>query len=100
MAVDKDGRTPLHAAVQGGLGYVKFLVDRGADVKAADKDGRTPLHDAARAGSVGAVRLLLDKGADVKAADKDGRTPLYAIVALVGGTSGISWIQGRFDSGG
>jgi ankyrin repeat protein len=57
MAVDKDGRTPLHAAVQGGLGYVKFLVDSGADVKAADKDGRTPLHDAARAGSVGLTKV-------------------------------------------
>jgi ankyrin repeat protein len=61
-----DGTTVLMAAAAYGDGFhqVKFLVEKGADVKAESKVGRTALSSAVRAGNVDAVRLLLKAGAD------------------------------------
>ena len=43
-AADATGRTPLHAAAQGGqLALAKLLLDRGADVNAEEGGGLTPL---------------------------------------------------------
>lgn len=54
-AVDEDGATPLHEAVQvNNLELVKLLLDKNADINKPDNDGYTPLHVAARSN-----RLLL-----------------------------------------
>ncbi|WP_406832882.1 MULTISPECIES: RHS repeat-associated core domain-containing protein [unclassified Wolbachia] len=71
--------TPLHlAASSGKLDVVKYLVDKGADVKVKDNYGETSLHSSS--GKLDVVKYLVDKGADVNAKDNNGKTPL----ALVG----------------
>jgi ankyrin repeat protein len=60
--------TPLMAAcLSGDLDVVRFLVDRGADVKARNRLGFTALHGAALSGDAVMVGLLLDRGADPNA---------------------------------
>jgi ankyrin repeat protein len=61
----------------GNLDVVKYLVEKGADVKAANNYGNTPLHLAADNCNLDIVKYLLEKGADVKAANKVGNTPLH-----------------------
>ncbi len=71
-----DGRTPLHWAARGvHLEVLRFLVDRGADVRAADANGLTPLHITASRGHLEASRLLVEKGAPVDAKSAGGATP-------------------------
>lgn len=69
----------LVAAVrgQGDLGFVEWLVARGAGVDVPDDAGRTPLSWAAGEGAEELVDYLLAKGADVKSTDRLGRTPLH-----------------------
>ncbi len=79
-ATDKHGNTPLNNAVQANLfGCVKFLLDKGADLK-ADCDGMSPLHHACERGNPHFVRLLIEKGADINAADDLGSTALHSAV--------------------
>ena len=81
----KDGRTPLHEAVNFLSGEViSRFIDLGADVHAVDNQGLTPLHDAAFRGNVSAIKALKEKGANIYAQDKDGDTPLH-MVGLNGG---------------
>jgi uncharacterized protein len=74
---DKDGRTPLHLAVN--RKRAELLLAHGANVNARDKDGRTPLHDAALTGYKDVVAVLLAAKADVNAADEGGATPLLLV---------------------
>ena len=41
---------------------MKYLVEKGADVKAPNNDGRTPLHWAAEKGRLDVVKYLEQKG--------------------------------------
>ena len=79
-ARDKDGRTPLHVAVESGhrhTGMVKFLLETGANVEARDRHGRTPLHMATcGACCIEHVDLLLVHGAKVDALTDAGETPI------------------------
>jgi ankyrin repeat protein len=87
-----DGCTPLHAASGACVpptcrplpppdpAIVKFLLDKGADPKAADARGRTALHGLVARGEGALVRSLLDRGAEVNAKDQRGRTPLHRAV--------------------
>lgn len=87
---DRFGRTALgHAANEGKLEAVQFLLTRGADPNASDARGITPLMLAASAASASRcvygrakadtrlVRALLASGADVHARDERGRTALF-----------------------
>lgn len=74
-ARDRQGRTPLHEAVQCGRETaVRALMVAGANVTAVRKGGLTALHDAARLGHVKIAELLLDGGADPHAMSKSQRT--------------------------
>jgi len=97
----RQGRTPLHEAVDAGrYKTARLLIAAGANVNATDYEGNTPLseapvnseifnllrkhgakkslHGAAAEGDIDQVRLLISKGADVNA-KSDGRllTPMY-----------------------
>jgi ankyrin repeat protein len=73
-AVDKEGRTPLHAAATDNCGAatVKVLLAAKASPSAVDKEGCTPLHAAAANLSAEAVWLLLAAGASTTVADNGG----------------------------
>jgi ankyrin repeat protein len=90
----RDGITPLMAAVGAGAGSVdtrgKFrteldavataeaLLAAGAGIDVRDARGRTALHHAAAIGYTDVVALLAARGADLSAQDADGVTPLDA----------------------
>jgi uncharacterized protein len=86
------GRTPLHAAAEGGkVQCARFLIEQGADVNARDNlHSWTPLFPAASdtgksspADALDCVRLLLARGADPNAKDTHRRqTPLYDVCSL------------------
>jgi ankyrin repeat protein len=96
---DRDGRTPLSYAAEGGHeGVVKLLLKSSADfvrphvslamarlllVNSKDTSDRTPLLYAARGGHEAVVKLLLTTDqAIVNPKDRSGRTPLlYAVMS-------------------
>uniref|UniRef100_A0A7S0GNU7 Uncharacterized protein n=1 Tax=Amorphochlora amoebiformis TaxID=1561963 RepID=A0A7S0GNU7_9EUKA len=78
-AVDRDGDSCLHYAVQGGnIATVKYLVrKRGILLDAVNRIGRTPLYYACRKGNVEITRLLVNSKAKLEASEKMfGMTPL------------------------
>jgi ankyrin repeat protein len=86
-----EGQTTLHLAAECGYyNIVRFLLDRGADVKAQDKHHATPLHlilgnwpprNTEELKDV--AILLIESGADVHIRNDRGQTPLH--VAVEGG---------------
>ncbi|MFN8180081.1 MAG: ankyrin repeat domain-containing protein [bacterium] len=78
-AADRQGETPLHAAVERGrLDATRILLSRGARVDVADEYGTTPLH---RADGARVAELLLDASAPLDPPDREGRTPLHQAIA-------------------
>jgi len=77
-ALDSDGQTALHYAVQHGTGLttVQLLLAAGAAVDATDHDGFTPLHMAAAVGGTAVCAALTAAGASAQARSADGDTPL------------------------
>jgi ankyrin repeat protein len=72
------GYTPLqYAAFKGNKEVVKFLVSKGADLKAKDQFRVTVLHYAVLGGNKEIVEFFLAKGASINAKSEDGITPLY-----------------------
>ncbi|RTE69963.1 hypothetical protein BHE90_015649 [Fusarium euwallaceae] len=78
---NKDGKTPLHLALEAGRNStIQLLLEKGAkkSINLADRHGKTPLHLAATARH-STVQLLLEQGAQesINLADEDGKTPLH-----------------------
>jgi uncharacterized protein len=72
-----NGITPLMKALYGTHEDIaRWLVERGADVRARAASGETALHVAAAYASADMVRFLLDRGADVNAATDSGGSAL------------------------
>ena len=71
------GWTPLHhAANNGHLSVVEYLVNQKADINAKNKYEETPLHYAAEKGHLRVVEYLVNQKADINAKNKQGKTPL------------------------
>jgi ankyrin repeat protein len=82
-AKDKNGLTPLHWAVQGGVGNVdlaRLLVEHGADATAWDNDRSTPLHWLVkrRWGKVDFTPLLDQQGDGAIVQNWDRSIPRYS----------------------
>jgi ankyrin repeat protein len=76
-AVDGDGSTALHWAVQAdNLDLSKALLAAGAQASAADRYGVTPLALAAQNGSTAAIEMLIKAGANPNAVTTAGETIL------------------------
>lgn len=75
---DKNGKTPLHLAVEEDHKDVaEFLINHGADVNARDESGSAPLDLALSSYHyMDVAQLLVDKDANVNAATNNGTTPL------------------------
>jgi hypothetical protein len=99
-AANRHGAEPLHYAVDGDPGSVRWnpasqretvecLVKLGADPNAVDRNGTAPLHRAVRNRCAAAVKALLDLGADPRAANGSGSTAWQL----------AHWTTGRGGSG-
>lgn len=77
---DKDGHTPVFAAMFGSPGLVNDVIDMGASLESKDNLGYTPLISAALLGYPQAVDTLLQKGADINARNNDGQTAVLVSV--------------------
>ena len=74
---DNAGWTPLGEAVgNANIGYVKILVDAGANLNHRNDKGETPLIAASCHGFLDIIEFLLDKGAKVDIKSKEGDTAL------------------------
>ncbi|KAJ4425830.1 hypothetical protein ANN_27456 [Periplaneta americana] len=71
------GISPIFAAAKEVNGFVRLLMDKGADVNACNNVGETPIFVAARGGNVD-LRLVMDKGADVIACNYFGESLIFA----------------------
>ena len=77
------GETALHFVTRDRDGpWMRYLIEKGADVNQRDKEGVTPLIIAAEQRYTDGVRLLLAAGADVNLANRNGETPLIKAVHL------------------
>lgn len=94
--VDKNGRTPLHTAMQyGGKAMIDWLLTNHANPNTVDNVGATPLHVLLQPNrsapavlptrspnpltiedQCAIIQRLIDSGADVNARDRSGNTPL------------------------
>jgi ankyrin repeat protein len=68
----------MYAAEGGNLDVVKFLIEKGLDVRARSKSGWTALFSASAGGNLDVVKFLVEEGLDAKARDKIGGTVLMA----------------------
>lgn len=76
-----DGSTPLHIVVaKRNSSWLRFLLDKGADMNVGDRNGDTPLIIAARSGYGEGVAQLLMARAQIDRANRLGETALIAAV--------------------
>ncbi|WP_296706716.1 ankyrin repeat domain-containing protein [Treponema sp. UBA7570] len=92
LSKDSAGNTPLHIALIKGssFGYIKFLVETGADVNARNKDGDSVLFLAVRKNKKDVGDLLLSKNADIFASNTENNSPLR--IALAQGGEVQDWL--------
>ena len=87
-----EGKTVLHiVSAAGKIGFVKYLLDKGADISAIDNDEATALHIAAQGGHTEVVRYLLNNGADIDAINDSGETALH-LAAWPGHTKVVGYL--------
>ncbi len=78
-----EGKTPLHIATASrSCGFVKYLIDRGAQINAKDVSSSTPLHEAVINGSAICAQMLISAGADVNAQNSSGNTALHLVMPI------------------
>ena len=78
---DRDGRSLLHHAARNGhLPVLEYLVDSGVSLDTADKNGNTALHVAVEHVQVMTVDLLLACGANDTLLNCNGDAPIHAVV--------------------
>lgn len=83
--VDKDGHTPLYAAMFGEPELTRTVLQMGAPLEQQDRLGYTPLMAASLLGYPQAARTLIDQGANLEARNNDGQTAL--LVSVLGTTA-------------
>uniref|UniRef100_A0A0G4FVD9 Uncharacterized protein n=1 Tax=Chromera velia CCMP2878 TaxID=1169474 RepID=A0A0G4FVD9_9ALVE len=80
--IDFEGCRALHyASNERHIEIVRFLVSKGASVKARDQYGHTALDCAVFKGSLEIVQILLSEGADPHTKDEDGTSTLHEAAA-------------------
>ena len=77
---DKDGHTPVYAAMFGSPTLINDVLDLGGSIEYRDNLGYTPLISAALLGYPQAVEKLLEKGANINARNNDGQTAIMVSV--------------------
>lgn len=83
---DKNGETALHIVTKGrDLGWMNFLLARGAKPDMRDNIGNSALMITAQVGFVEGAQLLLKNGATVDLANGSGETALIRAVQLRNG---------------
>jgi tetratricopeptide (TPR) repeat protein len=83
----EDGTALMLAITSRNLDYIKYLVEKGANINMADHTNKTPIfyavlesEEAATKDTFEVVKYLIYKGANVKVMDKEGRgVPYYAL---------------------
>lgn len=77
------GRTPflIASGMPGTVDLLRFLLDKGAELKAKDRGGETALGFAARFADVDVVRFLVDRGFDVNEPSAGGAPPLARAIS-------------------
>ena len=79
--VDKDGRTPIHYAVElKDKEFVAFLISNGIDKDAKDNDEITPIYLAVASSNMEMVEFLISEQVNVNSITAEGLTPLYTSV--------------------
>ncbi len=97
-AVNAEGQTPLHLAVQAGKeSLVRQLLKLGANVNAVDKEGNTPLHLAIAAHSEELMLLLIEHGADISKSASELTMPL--LNCALKKTAGVPAVRILLDYG-
>ncbi len=77
----KNGRPPLHAAIESGQDEIaETLLESKPNLAAQDSEGYTPLHIAAKNGNVTIGKLLIKAGADPALPDNRQQTALHLAV--------------------
>ena len=81
-AMDNNGRTPLHIAVENnmGLDILGALIDMGADYNARNAQGDTPFHIAARNRNLNYTDYFFSLGADPFVKNNNGASPFSIAV--------------------
>ncbi len=79
--IDSAGESQLEQALRcavwrGHLDFVRFLLEKGAQVNKKQEDGETALFGACWTGNLEAAQLLIQAGAEVNIASRYGVTPL------------------------
>lgn len=84
-AQDKDGMTPLHFAVQGGVSVQRLLVN-GVSIDIQDSEGRTPLH-------IALIKYRIDRinGKTIKILLEWGQIPIFRIIMVIRRV--IDWVR-------
>jgi ankyrin repeat protein len=75
----KQGFTPLHAAIHKDLDDIATILIQDSDVNAKDKYGKTALHVACEKAKIGLIQMLLNNGADPRIITKRGDTVYHIL---------------------